>query len=190
MANLSIQVHSVEDSPQPFHLEAGGEWWQTAQPVPEEPPVRLLEPLTLDLEGYRLGNRLLFRGDLRGRFELTCGFCAEPFAHGIQERIELILEPNLDPEADPDAGLELDPEELGVGRYVGEELDFAPVLAETLLLSWPMQPRCTEGCQGLCPACGANRNREACTCDPDAAARPFSGLGALLERTRQGDSDN
>ena len=189
MANLSIQVHSVEESPQPFRLEAGAEWWQTAQPVPEEPPVGLLAPLVLDLEGYRLGKRLLFRGNLRGRFELICGFCADPYAQTLDERIELILEPNMDPEAAPDAPIELDPEELGVGRYVGEELDFEPVLVETLLLSWPMQPRCTEGCRGLCPACGSNRNREECSCDPEAATRPFSGLGVLRERTRRGSTD-
>jgi uncharacterized protein len=189
MASLTIQVHDVEAAPKPFHLEAGAEWWATAQPVPDEPPVVLLAPLVLDFEGYALGKRLLFRGNLRGRFELVCGRCADPYEQVIDERIELMLEPNLDPEAERDAGLELDPEELGVGRYLGDELDFEPVLVETLLLSWPMQPRCTEGCRGLCPACGVNRNREDCSCDPEAAGRVFSGLGALLDRTRRDDTD-
>jgi len=191
MANLSIQVHSVEDSPQPFHLEAGADWWQVARPVPEQPPAVLLAPLVLDLEGYRLGRRLLFRGHLRGRFELICGRCTEPYTQSVDEPIELILEPHPDARALPgDAGIELDPDELGVGRYVGDELDFEPVLVETLLLSWPMQPRCTEGCQGLCPTCGVNRNREQCVCDAEASTRPFSGLGALLQRTQRGDTDS
>lgn len=186
MTSLTIPVHSVEDAPTPFRLQAGREWWETARPVPDEPPVVFLDPLVLDLEGYRLGNRLLFRGNLQGRFELVCGRCTEPYAQPVDERIELILEPNLNPEADRDGPIELDPEELGVGRYVGDELDFEPVLVETLLLSWPMQPRCTESCKGLCPVCGTNRNREECSCDPEAGARAFSGLSTLLTRTRTG----
>jgi len=189
MANLIIQVHDIEDAPKRFHLEAGAEWWASTRPVPDEPPATLLAPLALDFEAYRLGKRLLFRGDLRGRFGLACGRCAEQYEQTIDEHIELMLEPNLDRQLERDAGIELDPEELGIGRYIGDELDFEPVLVETLLLSWPMQPRCTEGCRGLCPACGMNRNREDCSCDPEAAGRAFSGLGALLERTQRDDTD-
>lgn len=186
MAELVIAVPEVQETPRAFRLEAGPAWWREARGILRDPETELVRPLVLDLQGYSLGRRLFFRGDLRGAVELPCGRCLEPYVHELAERLELLLEP-LPPGAEPpEGGIELDPEELEIARYSGEELDFGVVLRELLLFTWPMQPRCAEGCLGLCPSCGANRNREACACAGDAKTRPFAGLGELLDRKRSG----
>ncbi len=89
---------------------------------------------------------------------------------------------NFDQTLEP--GIDLDPEDLEIGRYSGEELDFEPVLRDLLLLSWPMAPRCAEDCPGLCPVCGENRSRRACQCDAEQANKPFAALGKLLGQSR------
>ncbi|MSQ40664.1 MAG: DUF177 domain-containing protein [Dehalococcoidia bacterium] len=55
-----------------------------------------------------------------------------------------------------------------------------------LLTSLPMQPLCREGCLGLCPRCGADRNRAACTCPQESQDLRWSSLRRLsaLSATR------
>jgi uncharacterized protein len=141
----------------------------------------------LDLEGYRLGQRLLFRGAVGGVVEIPCARCVEPYAHAFEDALQLLLEPLPAPDSAenvPEGGIELDPDDLEVGRYFGDELDFGVVLREILHFNWPMQPRCAEGCQGLCPLCGANRNTDPCECEGEGKPRPFAELGKLLTQSK------
>ncbi len=180
MSALRIDTKQLCERPEPLRLEADAAWWERTAPTLREPELGLLDPFVLDLEGYALGRRLLFRGVLRGGVELPCSRCAEVYPLRLDEPVELLLEPAVDPESVPPGGIALDPEDNTFGHYAGEELDFEPVLNETLWLAWPMQPCCRPDCQGLCPRCGANRNREACGCDPEQAQRPFAGLAERL----------
>ena len=183
---LRVRVAEIEAEPAPLQLVGDAEWWQHARGLFLDPESRLLEPFRLDLEAYRLGRRLLFRGRVRGQVELHCSRCAEPFRYGFDAPLELLLEPFPETGEPHEPGVELDPEELEMGRYAGEELDFEPVLRDHLLLSWPMAPSCGESCLGLCPVCGENRNRQPCQCDPERGNKPFAGLEELLARTRGG----
>jgi uncharacterized protein len=189
MSDLSIHVPSVSETPSDFRIQTTAEWWQRAHLLPAEVGIRLLEPFALQLEGYRLGRRLLFRGELGGCVELRCAACNEPFVYRHREPVELLLEPLPAGEAPPEGGLALDADDPSLGRYAGEDLDFEPVLIESLLLSWPMHQRCTEACRGLCPECGCNRNRESCECGGGAESHPFERLRSLLPRPRGGAGD-
>ncbi len=189
MSELTIQVLEVRESPRGFRLQSDAAWWRENRGALRDPEAVLLEPFVMDLEGYSLGRRLFFRGPVSGTVELACGRCLEPYSHGLSDRIELLLEPlpRLLPGSPdlPKGGIALDPEDLEVARYSGDELDFGVVLRELLLFIWPMQPRCAESCLGLCPSCGANRNREPCRCAVDDEPRPFADLGELLEQRKR-----
>jgi uncharacterized protein len=184
MSSLCLSVPSIEETPRRFRLEAGADWWEHASLPPELRPQRVLEPLVMDLEAYRIGRRLLIRGELDGVVELACGRCAEGYSHAFHEPVTLLLEPLPATAEVPEGGLELDAEDMALGRYGGEELDFAPVLLEALLTAWPMQPRCAESCKGLCPGCGVNLNLGRCSCEGANVNRPFEGLGELLSGAR------
>jgi uncharacterized protein len=184
VANLTLSVPSIEETPRRFLLEAGADWWEQSDLQSELSPLRMLEPPVLKLEAYRIGRRLLIRGELGGVVELACGRCAEGYSQAFHEPVTLLLEPLPATAEVPEGGLELDAEDMALGRYGGEELDFAPVLLEALLTAWPMQPRCAEGCKGLCPACGVNLNVGRCSCGGANVNRPFEGLGELLSGAR------
>jgi uncharacterized protein len=42
-----------------------------------------------------------------------------------------------------------------------------------------MKPVCREDCRGLCPSCGANRNRETCSCQIEWVDPRMDALRAL-----------
>lgn len=185
MGAFSIQLESVKESPEHFLLLSGPDWWEGAREEFQEPSAELREPFALDLEGYRIGARLLFRGRVSGALQLLCGRCAEPYTHAFDERLELLLEPADSVRPTPEAGIELDPEDSGVGRYAGDTLDFEPVLRDILALAWPMQPLCNESCRGLCSICGTNRNVASCSCEGTESPRSFAALGHRLEPSRR-----
>ncbi|MEE8314216.1 MAG: DUF177 domain-containing protein [Myxococcota bacterium] len=184
MDELSIRVESVRDTPGRFLLETSQAWWERVRKIFQVPSAPASEPFRVDMEGYRLGERLLFRGDLVGCVELSCSRCVESYPHRFHERLELLLEPVRDPSVVPDGGIELDAQDLELGRYAGDELNFEPVVLEILALMWPMQPLCREDCAGLCQICGQNLNRERCACRPEPVDRPFAGLAKLLGSRR------
>ena len=185
MGDLTVLTEAIKETPRHFKLEAGASWWAEVRPLFRDPDAKLTTPLGVDFEAYRLGARLLFRGRLTGEIELRCSRCGEPVALRLAEPLELLLEPAQNPAQIPEGGIELDAEDLELGRYAGEELDFGPVVLEILALAWPMQPLCSESCLGLCPVCGAVRSRQACSCETQQVNRPFAGLGQLLEESRR-----
>ena len=46
-----------------------------------------------------------------------------------------------------------------------KKLDVDALMHNEILTDWPMQVLCSEDCKGICPSCGANRNRTSCDCD-------------------------
>jgi uncharacterized protein len=61
----------------------------------------------------------------------------------------------------------------------GDQIQLAPMVAETLLLDTPSTPLCRPDCAGLCPTCGINRNGTACGCEPIVEGSRWSALDAL-----------
>jgi len=185
MGNLTVRIDAIQETPRHFRLEVDGAWWAEVRPLFRDPDAKMTVPLAAEFEAYRLGARLLFRGKVSGEIELRCSRCGEPVALRLGEPLELLLEPAQNPAQVPEGGIELDAEDMELGRYAGDELDFGPVVLEILALAWPMQPLCAESCLGLCPVCGAVRSRQACSCETQQANRPFAGLGQLLEESRR-----
>ena len=183
MTGLHIRIQKIDETPRPMRLESDAAWWDGMRAAFRDHESELLEPFVAELEGYRLGLRLLFRGRVSGVGRFLCSRCGEPIAIHFSEPLELLLEPAQNPALIPESGIELDAEDLELGRYTGDELDFGPVIQEIVALAWPMQPLCSEDCAGLCSVCGAVRSRQVCNCETSQATRPLAGLGRLLDES-------
>lgn len=57
-----------------------------------------------------------------------------------------------------------DPDDDEAYPIVDDELDLGPMVRDAVVLELPLAPLCREGCRGLCPECGTDRNNEACGC--------------------------
>jgi uncharacterized protein len=106
-----------------------------------------------------------------------CRRCLRPLAGELRCEVRELYRPRT-------AGEAVDPDEdtypLG-----GDQLDLRPLVRDALLLELPLAPLCHEGCLGLCPTCGADRNAGLCGCEPAAGDRRWSGLDAL--RSSEGE---
>jgi uncharacterized protein len=63
----------------------------------------------------------------------------------------------------------------------GSQVDLAPLVRDAVLLGLPPAPLCEEGCLGLCPVCGANRNEVRCSCDASSSDPRWAALDALRD---------
>ena len=130
-------------------------------------PVELVADLQKDAQKVRLTGRV------RATLELDCSRCLEPFQIPLDAPFDMLFLAAAENAGDGET--EVAEDDLGVSYYKDEQIDLGEVIREQCYLALPMKPLCREGCRGLCPTCGANRNRETCDCrrgweDPRFAA--------------------
>lgn len=149
---VNFSAHSNLQSDQTFSNEFS---------FPEPPKVKV----RFDKEG----STIYMTGEIRARISTLCSRCADQMEQEVTIPVKYIYKKysqRLRPEDQiPD---------LDLGFYDGLQLDVGDVVRDLLILSLPFTPLCMPDCEGICPNCGANRNRESCQC-----AQPKSGMGLL-----------
>jgi len=141
--------------------------------------VVFLEPVRVRLKIFRAGDMVEAQGEVSSSVRVACGRCLKEFHQPIHSAFELTYVEEL-PEIEDesaDGDLELDAEDMGLILVEGEEIDFAGVIEEQVLMALPLRPLCDEGCKGLCPQCGTDLNVSRCGCPPSE----FGGKFAVLK---------
>ena len=116
-------------------------------------------PVRCRLTARLISGGVLVSGTVSTKIAGECTSCLDPVVREVAtEPLELFFE--LEP-----------------GQ---EECDVTEDIRAEMLLALPMNLRCSEECRGLCPRCGANRNRERCSCPPEGTdSGPWSALDDL-----------
>jgi uncharacterized protein len=142
--------------------------------VKENPSfVQLLGPIRVAVVITRSGKRFLVRGRVYFRARLVCAICAEEFERDFDE--ELIAEFTMLDRHSAVLARELEPEDLDRVKIDADFIDLSSVIHDAIHLAIPIAPRCREDCLGICPVCGANRNRVECDCSVRAGQKSGSG---------------
>lgn len=119
------------------------------------------------------GDEVLVRGQGEAKLSLCCSRCLEEAPQEISFSYDLLFAPRAkEPKPKNGAEILLQPEELDVDFFDGEEIDASDVAREQLVLALPLYPLCKEDCKGLCPTCGKNLNEGACACKPEQTIDP------------------
>ncbi|MHB1987154.1 MAG: YceD family protein [Acidimicrobiales bacterium] len=104
-----------------------------------------------------------------------CRRCLETARGTIEADVrELCIDPRDTSIGEPDVTRSDDE----MYRLGADELDIEPIVRDACILDLPLAPLCSESCGGLCPSCGANRNKEMCSCAEPSDER-WSGLASL-----------
>jgi uncharacterized protein len=173
---LQINLKTIPETGLDVAIDLGPEWfarWHEEDPGLEFAGARITGSVHLSKHGHDI----LVRGSIAGRLELACSRCLEPFAAPAAIEFDLLLVPG--PAHATAADAELGPDDLDLDYYTGEIVDLESILREQIILMLPLKPLCEESCKGLCPHCGANLNRETCSCKTDAVNSPFARLAKL-----------
>jgi uncharacterized protein len=186
---MKILVDRLKQTPTELSFGSDDPGW--AEVLESVPELRGPEAEVPSVQGrvYRMGQDVYLEGVVTGALSLECSRCLVRYRSPLREPFRLVLEPagaRVPPE--PEAARDLARlgmclgDELEMGWFQGPEIDLRSLLREVVALAVPVQPLCREDCRGLCPRCGADRNRETCECEAERPASPFAALEALRRR--------
>lgn len=101
------------------------------------------------------GGNYVWRARVRATLAGECRRCLAPVEQVVDEPVEVIFSP--DPELQDDPSVYAVPPQA-------VRIDLAEAVREEVTLRASAFPLCREGCQGLCPKCGADLNAGPCRC--------------------------
>lgn len=135
----------------------------------------VIGPIAFSLRARAEGSWVWVEGWLRASPRVPCSRCLAPVRRTVDREVSLRFQAAVG--AEPGSA-ELDAAELDVDYYQGEGIDLRAVLTEQVLLEIPIKVLCSDTCKGLCPQCGADRNRQSCDHEPpvDPRLSPLAGL--------------
>ncbi|MDA1190755.1 MAG: DUF177 domain-containing protein [Candidatus Poribacteria bacterium] len=136
----------------------------------------LVSPISVIVEATRTDDDVNMTLDVSVEAEYVCGRCVDPISSTLESRFSIFYQPMAER---PDY-LE-DEEEVGLGYYEDAIINIRDDIRRYLLIEIPMWPICREDCAGLCHRCGANLNREACTCESTQQTQRRTRLGDKLD---------
>jgi DUF177 domain-containing protein len=157
-----------------------------SQPIPADLLKDALEGLEPDLAQCTGGIELtltrakrdvIVSGGVSAALAVACGACLKPAGVTVRAPINVVYVEEKEKAAPGDGDDDLDAED--VLHYDGEVVDLRPMLREQLILSLPMSVRCKDGCKGLCPVCGGDRNLNDCGHKVELEESPFAALKSL-----------
>jgi uncharacterized protein len=141
---------------------------------------RVVAPVQLTARAVKDAQKIRLTGRVRTTLETDCGRCLEPFAIPVDAPFDLMFLPEAEAARRPGGEQEMQEDDAGVAYYKDDVIDLGAVMREQFILALPMKPLCREDCQGLCPVCGINRNRERCDCRQEWIDPRLAGLKNLL----------
>ena len=146
---------------------------------------------SVDCEGSLTftGPDFLLQTRLRYRHRLRCDRCLTPYEEDVDLPLAFVVTAGgadgpaaRDGAGDAHGARELEADDLSTLVAVDGAVDLFRLVCEQVELNVPMKPTCDAACRGLCPQCGVDRNREACTCVAESVDPRWEGLETVRER--------
>jgi uncharacterized protein len=121
-------------------------------------------------------------GTVQFTADFNCSRCLDPYPFANTSSFHVRFRPR--PAATPEnEEVEItEAEELDVEFYIEREIPLRDLALEQVQLSIPMKPLCDDNCLGLCPNCGANRNRESCRCEESVGDERWGALAGIRDQ--------
>lgn len=138
-------------------------------------PVQIRSPLYAEGVATMQAENVIFV-DVKLQLELdrVCSRCLTPIPTHITLEENLALRGTDEPETLPD----------DFSYVAGEsEIELDPIFMSLLLSQFDLKPLCKPQCKGICPSCGKDLNRFACTCSSHEARKDprWEHLSELLK---------
>jgi uncharacterized protein len=141
----------------------------TAGPLPglASPGAEVPEgmPVTVDVTLERVSEGIVVRGTVAAHWQAACSRCLAPVEGDAAVHVDELFE--------------REPLEGETYQLDADVLDLEPLARDALVLELPAVPICRAECQGLCPACGVDRNTTECDCTSDELDPRWAALRSL-----------
>ncbi|HBF35583.1 TPA: hypothetical protein DDW35_13560 [Candidatus Sumerlaeota bacterium] len=158
---MRIELSQLREGPVPYDIEFSPDFLDG-----EEGDGVRFDAATGSVTFALVGDEISAKGELRTVVHALCGRCLTAVSMPLVVPVHLYFWHRAKFES-WSSGLEegeVDPNAPDVNVYSGESFDPDEDLRELVLLEAPTVFLCSEKCKGLCPSCGADLNKETCSC--------------------------
>lgn len=187
---MRIHIDQIKDVGLWLDFEEKPETFPVLADMIRKNECKFLAPIRARLKTIRVADIVEVEGNIETSVRLTCGRCLKEFETILESRFALSYTPEVAGASDEsqESEVELNAEDLGLIYFRGKEIDLHPGIQEQVVMAFPMQPLCGEGCRGLCPKCGKNLDNGDCGCDRAHFDNPFAILQNLSSVSKQNSS--
>jgi len=167
---MNLDLRQFESFPAEFsaEIEASSMEYEIAG-------VEFRDFMTVKIDIQKVKDEYYCHGRAAVPVEEECSRCLNPFDAELSGNFSFIIRTSegKNPAADE--------EDILYTKGNEPVVELNDIIRETLLLSLPLKPLCSEECRGLCPSCGVNLNEETCDCRNEESDERWEGLKDLLE---------
>jgi uncharacterized protein len=173
---MRIEVENLTSAATPFeHAYPAGEIDL------DEEGARVVSGADVRGGATRKGEQVRLRGEIKTEVEILCDRCAAPERSPLTVEFDTSFIPQ-EVEAVKAENVELQAEDLILSAYEGDAVDVDELVREQILLALPSRHLCREDCKGLCQKCGADLNRNQCSCEQGEVDPRWAALADLQNR--------
>lgn len=164
---MIIQLDELSDKIQAFTFDEKPENFPALAEINAAGQCRFDHMVDIELGARRMGELVIVEGCFKTLVGLTCNRCLKPYQITLGSPFNLNFTNELPEENVPEDidEIELGSEEIGLIFFQGEVIDLRDALQSEIVMAVPMKPLCKPECKGLCAKCGADLNRDGCSCE-------------------------
>lgn len=122
--------------------------------------VEFFSPVRLKLRVLKSGENYIGGGEIKTEVNYECSRCLKKCSQALKSEIKFLLKEGKNQ-------IILESEEMENQIQSGSFFNIDDLVRESLILSLPLKPLCSEDCKGLCPVCGIDLNLSTCECKKD-----------------------
>lgn len=126
----------------------------------------------------RIDDGIMATAEITTVVRMECGRCLEPIEQPLTVRFTETYRPTID--LATGAALPIEENEDYFAIDDKHVLDITEAVRQYILTDIPLSPVCRDECAGLCPICGADRNRVECECRTEKVDPRLAVLADLL----------
>lgn len=137
---------------------------------------RFMKPVSVEADLEKSNRQMLLQAEARTSGQFVCDRCLDQFSLEVSSRHTVVYIQGSPSPGDRDGSEEV--------QYLPPDanmIDLGEDVRQFLILSLPLKLLCREDCAGLCPVCGANRNKVTCSCSTNDQDPRWADLKRFLE---------
>ena len=184
---ISIEISKIPSGGLAFKEEIAAETWPILKQLIDDGECSFVTPILFDMRILPQRDLIIVKGRFETKVSLTCSRCLDTYAALLEKRFTLRYGREITQElhGDDAGNIEVTADQIGVSYFEGEEIVLDDALQEQVVMTLPFKCLCRDDCKGICQGCGADLNREACTCSASAEDTPFAVLKKLHLPTKK-----
>ncbi len=183
MSNL-IALKKIEKADEPITVEAELELNPADLEHDDIESISDAKIVVSASKGARTGE-FLFQGTFGFKAAISCARCLDPVPFANESEFAVTFRPQPPAGSADDPEVEIGQGDLDVEYYSEPQVSLEQLAGEQVELALPMRIVCAESCKGLCPRCGANRNRGECGCENEPVDDRLQALSALRDKLKK-----